>query len=374
MRNSNILILALFICTSVFGQFPEFKLYEIGETEEDLLGQTSLADIDNDGDMDWVVGSNYGTIWWFEYQDAGKWIKHILGENAITFIGGTAYDVNGDGLTDQVSGQTWFKNTGNGNFERFENGAIIAYDNAHADLDGDGKQDMIAVSEEDGLYWYPNPSKPEKKWKGYKIDVGVPGGISNEAIGDLNGDMKPDIVRSNAWYENTGDPGKWYVHYSFEIGANVGKYVHSLRAWMADMDKDGDNDVILCEMNTENARIAWFENKDMKGTNWYMHTIDYDTQQDFHSLAVCDFDNDGDLDVFSGGARFTKDFHKRCYIWENTDGAATTWKKHEILVDYESHEARAADVDGDGDIDICTKPWKGSTKNIYLRNMLIENK
>ena len=66
-------------------------------------------------------------------------------------------------------------------------------------------------------------------------------------------------------------------------------------------------------------------------------------------------------------------FHKRCFIWENTDGEGTEWKRHEILVDHECHEAVAADVDGDGDIDICTKPWKGTT-NIYLRNMLVETK
>jgi hypothetical protein len=29
-------------------------------------------------------------------------------------------------------------------------------------------------------------------------------------------------------------------------------------------------------------------------------------------------------------------------------------------------------VDGDGDIDICTKPWNGD-EHIYLRNMLKEN-
>ena len=157
------------------------------------------------------------------------------------------------------------------------------------------------------------------------------------------------------------------------MGENVGKYIHSLRVWAYDMDGDGDNDVIASEMNIENGKIAWFENVDKKGTNWYQHKIDYDTKQDLHSLAVYDFDNDGDVDVFSGGARFTSDFHKRCFIWENVDGVGTEWERHEILVDYECHEAVAADVDGDGDIDICLKPWKGTT-NIYLRNMLIESK
>jgi hypothetical protein len=37
------------------------------------------------------------------------------------------------------------------------------------------------------------------------------------------------------------------------------------------------------------------------------------------------------------------------------------------------HEAKAADVDGDGDIDICSKPWRGSL-HFYLRKTLVEGK
>jgi len=43
-----------------------------------------------------------------------------------------------------------------------------------------------------------------------------------------------------------------------------------------------------------------------------------------------------------------------------------------ILEGKQCHEAKAADVDGDGDIDICTKPWSGNL-HIYLRNMLVED-
>jgi hypothetical protein len=34
-------------------------------------------------------------------------------------------------------------------------------------------------------------------------------------------------------------------------------------------------------------------------------------------------------------------------------------------------EAKAADIDADGDIDICTKPWRGRL-HFYLRNLLVE--
>jgi hypothetical protein len=34
--------------------------------------------------------------------------------------------------------------------------------------------------------------------------------------------------------------------------------------------------------------------------------------------------------------------------------------------------AGVADIDGDGDIDICSKPWNGD-EDVYLRNMLKPN-
>ena len=94
--------------------------------------------------------------------------------------------------------------------------------------------------------------------------------------------------------------------------------------------------------------------------------------QDYHSLAVVDFDNDGDLDVFSGGGPLTESLPHKWFIWENHDGKAATWVRHEILSGKRCHEAKVADVDGDGDIDICSKPWNGD-EHIYLRNMLREN-
>ena len=43
-----------------------------------------------------------------------------------------------------------------------------------------------------------------------------------------------------------------------------------------------------------------------------------------------------------------------------------------ILEGKRCHEAKADDVDADGDIDICTKPWNGSL-HVYLRNLLVED-
>jgi len=377
MKAFNILFITFpFLSVNVFCQFPSFQYHEIGKTDEDLLGQSSLTDVDKDNDLDFIVGSSTGTIWWFEYHEADRWTKHVLGENALTDKGGVSFDVDGDGWIDQVSGGTWFRNTGNPRedlFLRYENGAIYAYDNIAGDINGDGKPELFALSEQEGLFCYQIPENPEKKWKKLLIGEGINGGIWPYGIADIDMDNDMDIVRSNVWFENEkGDGSDWSIHRTISFVMNTGKFANSSRIMVMDMDKDGDIDLIQAESNNPEGKIAWHANKDGKGINWFTHKIDYDSRQDLHSLCVADFDKDGDPDVFSGGGPMTGDLSKRCFIWENKDGLGDKWIKHEILTEVECFDAVAGDVDGDGDIDICSKPWKG--KSVYfLRNMLVEN-
>jgi hypothetical protein len=358
-------------------QFPLFQYIEVGHTEEDLLGQSSLADLDRDGDLDFIVGSSVGTIWWFEYAGNNQWNKHVLGQHVLTDKGGLTLDVDGDGWIDQLSGGAWYKNTGNPRqeiFSRFENGAVYAYDNIAGDINGDGKPELIALSEQEGLFWYLIPADPTKKWKKTPIGEGVSGGIWPNGLADLDNDKDLDIVRSNVWYENEeGNGSRWTVHRTISFVQSTGKFANSSRVLMMDFDKDGDMDIVQAESNIANGKIAWHANKDGKGINWFTHKIDFETNQDLHSLVVADFDNDGDPDVFSGAGPMTADLTKRCFIWENTDGMGDQWTRHEILTDIECTDAVAGDIDGDGDIDICSKPWKGKTP-YCLKNMLIVNK
>lgn len=376
MKRKFTTLVLLIICNFLFiqGQVPEFKYYEIGEVKEELLGQSSLIDIDKDGDLDWIVGSSGGPVYWFEYHSAEKWTKHLIGEDALTDKGGVAFDVDGDGLIDQVSGGTWYRNTGDPKkpFERYENGAIYAYDNITGDINGDNKPDLISLSEQEGLYWYNIPSNPVKKWKKVKVGEGTTGGIFPNGIADMDNDGDNDIIRTNVWYENlNGDGSKWSVHRTISFVESKGEFANSSRTLAFDFDKDGDIDLFQAESNNPSGAIAWHANKDGLGINWFTHKIGIDTQQDLHSLCVADFDNDGDLDVFSGGGPKTGELYKRCFIWENINGEGTEWERHEVLFKTECFDAVAGDVDGDGDIDICSKPWRGAV-NYFLKNMLIE--
>src|SRR5919107_6426024 len=55
-------------------------------------GQTSLVDVDRDGDLDFITGGKdpQKHVFWFEYQSPDKWVRHVLGEDHPSDVGGRA--------------------------------------------------------------------------------------------------------------------------------------------------------------------------------------------------------------------------------------------------------------------------------------------
>jgi hypothetical protein len=348
--------------SSVGAEFPRFE-YHLIDRIGNQMGQTTLVDVDKDGDLDWIAGCNGGDIWWFEYKNPDDWVRHLLGQRVLTEVGGTAFDVDSDGWIDQVSGGAWYKNTGKPRQEEFikyPNGVIPrCHDNVAADIDGDKKLDLVVMSDQSALFWYKIPDDPTKQWQGRRI--GEPG--------DIDGDGDNDVVRTDIWFENADGKGtKWIEHKNIDFGQPDARWPLMTKSWVTDLDRDGDNDIVQAEGDCLSGRVAWHENADSKGRGWIRHIIAEKSGQDYHSLAIADFDNDGDPDVFSGGGPLTEGTHK-WFIWENSDGTGVRWIPHEILRGKRCHEAKAADVDADGDIDICSKPWNGN-EHVYLRNML----
>lgn len=372
-----VLLLSVFISLQISAQFPEFEFHKIGEFGN-RMGQTALVDLDKDGDLDWVFGES-GKMAWFEYVSADTWKLHPLGEGAKTDVGGCPFDINRDGKTDFITGQGWYENTtstpSEPSFKFRYSYTIPCHDNVAADVNGDEIDDIISNSNDPAnpyLVWYGIPDDPSEQWPHVIIGSGIHGGTDPKGAADLDNDSDVDIVRGNSWFENnTGSGFSWTEHPVLKPdgGSRAGKYGLALKTWIADIDKDGDPDIIQAECDTADTRVFWWENR-RDGNKWKFHLIsENSTNQDFHSLAVLDFDNDGDEDVFSGGGPMTSGTHQ-WIIWENTDGDASNWKRHIVLEGYRCHEAKAADVDGDGDIDICSKPWHGNV-HVYLENKLI---
>ena len=343
------------------------------------MGQTSLVDINKNGFLDYAFGMS-GTMYWYQYISPSEWKLHELGKGARTDVGGCPLDVTQNGWLDYVVGNSWYENTGNPENEMFilhkKNMLGTAHDVIAVDIDGDGIKDIVQMSDNRDhpvLAWYRIPEDYHANWDYTKIGEGIHGGIAPKGYGDLDGDGDIDIVRGNAWFENTDGKGKTWKRHDVLIpegGSRPNVYGLCLKTWVIDMNHNGLLDIVQAECDSDNGRVFWWEN--IPGSEKFIfHLISPDsTGQDLHSLALADFNGNGHTDILSGGGPLTQGIHK-LFIWENVNGNGSKWKEHLILEGKRIHEAVAADVDGDGDIDIVTKPWRGDL-HFYLENKLID--
>ena len=84
------------------------------------------------------------------------------------------------------------------------------------------------------------------------------------------------------------------------------------------------------------------------------------------SLDVADMDNDGDLDVVVGEHNLTNPSTAKFYIYENADGHGLRWKEHVVYTGDEHHDgAQVVDIDGDGDLDILSIGWSHNQVLLY---------
>ena len=114
---------------------------------------------------------------------------------------------------------------------------------------------------------------------------------------DINNDGRMDILLSPSevlgnvvWYENPGNPltnPSWTEHV---VGTNISD-AHAVHA--ADMDKDGDFDVVSSEFRSP-GRLLVFHNTG-GGLSWYEQVI---SANSLHNVVVGDIDADSDLDIF----------------------------------------------------------------------------
>jgi hypothetical protein len=357
----------------------KFQAHLLFTENSGTWAQTGVADIDNDGRLDFVAG-NYGGIYWWKNPGtlSGQWTKHTIAVGSPSDVGGAPMDVDGDGWIDWVSSGFWFKNPGKPaaeSWKKIRYGELRKdHDVALVDIDGDGRPDVLR-NQNQLTQWakMPPKDKVEGLWTETKIVSGhkggnLHGGFAPKGWGDFNGDGRMDIVGVQSWFENVDGKGQQWRPHEYTTWGKPGLYGWEFRIWVADLDGDGDLDIVVCEGDSRDGRAAWIENKDGKGGQWETHELPLgDVKGDLHSIGVFDFNGDGRPDVFVGQNGPGTD--NSWLIFENVDGKGR-FERREIYKGYGSHEAIFADFDGDGDIDIVSKCWCNRTTFVLLENKL----
>ena len=349
-------------------------------------GMTALVDIDKDGKLDFVLGGRTpapSRLYWYQYLSANNWVRHEVGTDYMSDVALSAIDIDGDGWLDLVCSGVWYRNTGNPReepFERivFDEQGAGAHDVVAKDVNGDGKQDIVVMGDEktplNGIYWYDIPSDPRQPWTKHYIGEGIHGAFMPDGLADINGDGFIDVVRADTWFQNKDGKGiEWIAHSNIPMGRK-GPFGCCVRTVIADMDNNKKPVIVMCDADIEDSKIVILRNPDGKGESWVKQELPQSfTYGSLHALAVADFNGDKLLDIVAIEQEelLPEDRQNpRCVVWLNNGNGSYT---ENIILDRKlgGHELQIGDVDGDGDIDICSKvwgacPWNGVDGKIHV--------
>ncbi|MFQ5417532.1 MAG: FG-GAP-like repeat-containing protein, partial [Myxococcota bacterium] len=247
------------------------------------------ADLDGDGDTDVLSASgDDGKVAWYENTDGlGTFGPQqvIATLSTATSVFGTDVDRDGDIDVLAIGGSkvVWYENTdGLGSFgpEQIVSSLIAFGTSVHgADFDRDGNIDVLSASgASDTIAWYENTNGLGSFGPQQVITALTDGPQSVFGI-DVDGDGDADVLSASgndvkiAWYENTDGLGTFGPQ---KVIALLTDRPHAV--FGADLDGDGDTDVLSAEVGTDT--IAWFE------------------QTNVSNPLVSDTDGDGLLDGF----------------------------------------------------------------------------
>jgi len=347
----------------------KFVAHRIGNFRSEAC---CVADFNNDGKLD-IAAGNYLYL-------APDWkprqIREVAGSVDQKGMGyrddfmNLPLDVDGDGLLDIVSCSwfkrniTWYRNTGqagglwpetvvdtNGNFEA---GDLW-------DITGEGKAVHILPHAEQ-TFWYELVRGPGGKRSFAKHVVSEKKMTWGGGVGDITGNGRPDIIRPNAWFEAPADPrhGVWKEHPLALGHLQEGKVADTPQIWVYDVNGDGLNDIITG--SAHGCGLFWYQQiRQGDQIRWKQHVID-DTWTQAHAMVLADLDGDGVPDIVTG-KRFMA--HNGgdpdaygplgLYWYKLERGPQPKWTKYAISYNEgigAGLNICAADLDGDGDLDI----------------------
>jgi sugar phosphate isomerase/epimerase len=387
-------VLLLLLSLSAFSQKWQHQSSAFGDIPLSWKTNQQTAslplDIDNDGVEEIILGGRVAApaLIYLKYDRAIGWREFVIEKALLTIeTGGAFYDIDGDGDKDVVFGNDlqgnkmwWWENpypyfNPNVPWKRYEikkSGGNQHHDQVFGDFKQTGRSQLAFWNQSDkAIYIADIPQDPRAgAWKYEKVYEGSADQTKNWYpegcdAADVDGDGYEDLIAGNYWFKYDIENKKFKA---IKIGNDGGRI-------RAAKFKVGKRQQFVISPGDGSGRLMYYEtdgNAEIT-ENWKGKDLIGRELTHVHTLEVADVNNDGNLDIFVAEmvqwSNDKVDNPKAEAFILYGDGMGN-FEKTIFQRGFDFHEGRLMDIDGDGDIDVVSKPytWNAPRIDMWLQN------